>query len=86
MTAATDGTDAVVFTAGVGENSSEIRAAACEHLQWIGISLDPEANRSVGSDDVDISQDGADVRTLVIHAREDLVIAANCRVALSAQT
>jgi acetate kinase len=86
MAAATDGTDAVVFTAGVGENSSEIRAAAGEHLQWIGISLDPEANRSVGSDDVDISQDGAEVRMLVIHAREDLVIAANCRAALSSQT
>ena len=62
MTAATDGTDAVVFTAGVGENADEIRAAACEHLQWIGISLDAQANRSVGLADVDISQAGAEVR------------------------
>ena len=85
MTAATDGTDAVVFTAGVGENASEIRADACEHLDWIGISLDADANRSVGTDDVDISRDGAKVRTLVIHAREELVVAAGCRAALSTQ-
>ena len=83
MIAATDGTDAVVFTAGVGENANEIRAAACEHLEWIGISLDAEANRSVGPGDVDISRSGANVRTLVIHAREELVIAAGCRATLS---
>ncbi len=85
MTAATDGTDAVVFTAGVGENASEIRANACEHLEWVGISIDADANRAVGSDDVDISRDGAKVRTLVIHAREELVVAAGCRAALSSQ-
>jgi acetate kinase len=79
MIAATDGTDAVVFTAGVGENAGEIRADACEHLEWIGISLDDFANRSVGADDVDISRAGAKVRTLVIHAREELVVAAGCR-------
>ena len=83
MTAATDGTDAVVFTAGVGENASEIRGEACQHLEWIGISIDDDINRAVGSDDVDISRDGAKVRTLVVHAREDLVIAAGCRTALS---
>jgi acetate kinase len=85
MTAATDGTDAVVFTAGVGENASEIRANACEHLEWVGISIDADANRAAGSDDVDISRDGAKVRTLVIHAREELVVAAGCRAALSSQ-
>jgi acetate kinase len=83
MTAATDGTDAVVFTAGVGENASEIRAEACGHLEWIGLSIDADANRAVGSEDVDISRDGAGVRTLVIHAREELVVAAACRELLS---
>jgi acetate kinase len=86
MIAATDGTDAVVFTAGVGENSGAIRAGACDHLEWIGLSLDADANRAVGSDDVDISQDGAKVRTLVIHAREELVVAGGCRAALSSKT
>lgn len=83
MTAATDGTDAVVFTAGVGENASEIRADACQHLEWMGVSLDAKANRAVGSDDVDISEVGARVRTLVIHAREELVVAAECRAVLN---
>jgi acetate kinase len=83
MAASTNGTDAVVFTAGVGENASEIRADACAHLEWIGLSLDTEANRFVDAHDVDISRDSAKVRTLVIHAREELVIAAGCRTALS---
>ena len=85
MIAATDGTDAVVFTAGVGENASEIREEACIHLEWIGITIDADANRAVGSDDVDISRVGATLRTLVIHAREELVVAAGCRAALSSQ-
>ncbi len=85
MAAATDGTDVIVFTAGVGENASEIRADACDHLEWLGLSVDPDANSAVGPDDVDISQDRAKVRTLVIHSREDLVIAAGCRAALRAQ-
>jgi acetate kinase len=83
MAAAADGTDAVVFTAGVGENATEIRTAACERLHWLGISLDNEANGAVASDDVDISQRGAPVRTLVVHAREELVVAAGCRAALA---
>ncbi len=85
MTAATDGTDALVFTAGVGENASEIRAETCEHLDWFGISIDADANRAVGSADIDISRDGAKVRTLVIHAREELVVARGCRAALSSK-
>ena len=85
MTAATDGTDALVFTAGVGENASEIRAETCEHLDWFGISIDADANRAVGSADIDISRDGAKVRTLVIHTREELVVARGCRAALSSK-
>jgi acetate kinase len=86
MAAATEGTDAVVFTAGVGENAHEIRAAVCHGLEWIGLALDAGANRSVGADDADISGDDAEIRTFVIHAREDLVVAAGCRTALGSQT
>lgn len=82
MAAATDGTDAVVFTAGVGEHASEIRTAACDHLDWLGISVDAGANAAVAGDDTDISRAGAAVRTLVIHAREELVVAAGCRSVL----
>jgi len=83
MAAATEGTDALVFTAGVGEHASEIRADTCRHLSWLGISIDDAANRSVNAEDVDISVDDADIRTLVIHAREELVVAAGCRRVLS---
>jgi acetate kinase len=83
MAAATDGTDAVVFTAGVGEHASEIREAACRHLGWLGISIDAAANAAVALDDVDISTPEAAVRTLVIHAREELVIASDCRAVLA---
>jgi acetate kinase len=82
MAAATDGTDVLVFTAGVGENASAIRAETCEHLAWLGVRLDAEANQSVASEDADVSAEGASVRTLVVHAREELVVAAGCRTAL----
>jgi acetate kinase len=82
MAAATDGTDALVFTAGIGENAAEIRADTCGHLGWLGISLDDEANRTVTSEDANISREDAEIWTLVIHAREELVVAAGCRRAL----
>lgn len=41
---ATRGLDALIFTAGVGENSAPVRAAICEHLDWLGIRLDPQRN------------------------------------------
>jgi acetate kinase len=44
MAAALGGLDGVVFTAGIGENSAEIRSRICRRLGWLGVSLDPEAN------------------------------------------
>jgi len=79
MATATAGTDALVFTGGVGEGSGIIRAEACAGLDWLGVILDQEANNAVGTADVEISAPGASVRTLVIHAREDLQIAHECR-------
>jgi acetate kinase len=79
MTAAIGGTDAVVFTGGIGEHSAAIRAEAAAELEWMGIEIDEIANASAGSEDCDISATGAAVRTLVIHAREDLEIARQCR-------
>jgi acetate kinase len=86
MAAATNGTDALVFTAGVGENASDIRAITCGHLRWLGVSLDTEANQTVTSEDRDISGRDAEIRTLVIHAREELVVAAQCRRSLGSRT
>jgi len=79
MAAATAGTDALVFTGGVGEGSRAIRAETCVDLAWLGVTLDGEANDAVGDTDADISAPGAPVRTLVVHAREDLQIARECR-------
>jgi acetate kinase len=79
MAAATAGTDALVFTGGVGEGSVAIRAEACADLDWLGVTLDGQANNAVGDTDAEISASGAPVRTLVVHAREDLEIARECR-------
>jgi acetate kinase len=85
MAAATAGTDALVFTGGVGEGSGIIRAEACAGLDWLGIILDPEANNAVDAADAEISAPGAPVRTLVVHAREDLQIADECRQLLDSR-
>ncbi len=45
MAAALGGIDGLVFTAGIGENSTEIRQRICESSAWLGIELDPQANR-----------------------------------------
>lgn len=79
MAAATGGTDALVFTGGIGENSPVIRAEACSGLGWLGVSLDEHANTTVTDSDAEISAPGSAVRTVVVHAREELVIAADCR-------
>jgi len=73
------GIDALVFTAGVGENSSEVRAAVCDHLAFLGVRLDQEKNTPSPLDkDKDISARDASVRVLVIRAQEDWMIARAC--------
>jgi len=79
MIAAIEGIDALVFTGGVGENSAVIRAEATDGMRWLGVKVDNQKNKSVMDDDADISTLGASVRTLVVHSREDLQIAKECR-------
>ncbi|HLI02330.1 MAG TPA: hypothetical protein VKV06_16200, partial [Acidimicrobiales bacterium] len=80
MSAAAGGLDVLVFSGGVGEHAAAIRAEACAPLGWMGVALDPDANGIVGEDaDADISAPSAAVRTVVIHAREELSIADDCR-------
>jgi acetate kinase len=76
MAAATGGTEALVFTAGVGEGSAIIRAETAAGLGWMGVAIDESG---AGEGDRDISAADASLRTLVIHAREDLQIACECR-------
>lgn len=65
--------DALVFTAGVGEHASEVRKTVCAGLEFLGLQIDPEANRSC-KPDADISWHGSRGRILVIAAREDVTM------------
>ncbi len=78
MTAALGGLDVLVFTGGVGERSAEVRASAAEGLGYLGVAVDAARNAQV-SGDADITGAGASVRTVVIHAREDVQIARETR-------
>ncbi|WP_414572176.1 acetate kinase [Nostoc sp. CCY 9925] len=71
------GLDALVFTAGVGENSPAIRQAACEALGFLGLKIDLEKNQHQPVDE-DIATPDSLVRILVIHTQEDWAIAQQC--------
>ncbi len=71
--AAMGGIDAVVFTAGVGENDAQTRAAVTDGLGFLGIKVDADKNNTRGT--VDISAADATVKTLVIPTNEELMIA-----------
>lgn len=68
------GLDALIFTAGIGENSDSIREMICDKLGVIGVEIDKEKNNIRGIE-ADISTPGAKVRALVIPTNEELVIA-----------
>ena len=74
--AAMNGADAVVFAGGIGENSPEVRARICDGLQWIGIELNEELNRShTGGHEGLISKEGSRPAVYVIPTDEELLIA-----------
>jgi acetate kinase len=77
MLATLGGLDVLVFTAGMGENSAVIRAAACEVFEFLGLSLDLDKNNAVPIDR-DIAHPDSKVRVLVIHTQEDWAIAQEC--------
>lgn len=73
-TAAMDGVDVIAFTAGLGENGKSMRKAVCEHLSYLGIKIDDEAN-SVRGKDIVISTPDSKVKVMVIPTNEELAIA-----------
>ncbi|MEJ7784566.1 MAG: acetate/propionate family kinase [Solirubrobacteraceae bacterium] len=79
MCAALGGLDALVFTGGVGEHASGVRARACARLGFLGVALDDARNAAPGEEDVDLSAPGASVRVLRVAAREELEIARETR-------
>ncbi len=77
MTASLGGLDVLVFTAGFGENSAEVREAACGRLGFLGITLD-QAKNSAMKPDAEISAQNSRVKVLVLRAQEDWAIAQKC--------
>lgn len=73
--AALGGLDVLIFTAGVGENSAEIRGKVCDGLGFLGIVLDREANAKAHGVTSDIAAAGSQVRVLVVATDEERVIA-----------
>jgi acetate kinase len=85
MIAVLGGIDALVFTAGIGENSSEVRAAACANFTFLGLKLDAAKNAQ-SSADQDISLSDSAVRVLIVRAQEDWAIARDCWRLISARS
>ena len=72
LAAALGGVDGLVFTAGIGENSAEIRKRLCQASAWLGIDFDEEANTGRGPR---ISRAGSRVSAWVVPTNEELIIA-----------
>lgn len=81
MTAALGGLDVVAYTGGVGENSAELRERVADRLGFLGLGLDRVRNAGVHGD-ADVTAEGAGARTVVVRAREDLMVAEGVREAL----
>lgn len=69
------GADAVVFTAGIGENSADIRARICAGMEWAGLHLDPERNEKASGKEALITTDDSKLKAFVIPTDEELLIA-----------
>ena len=74
-TAAMNGVDAIVFTAGVGENASVIREKVCDYLGYLGVELDKEKNNNLSGDVEYISTEDSKVKVIVLPTNEELAIA-----------
>jgi acetate kinase len=85
MIAVLEGIDVLVFTAGIGENSPDVRWAACANFRFLGLKLDPVKNAQA-SVDQDISLSDSAVRVLTIRAQEDWAIARDCWRLISARS
>jgi acetate kinase len=81
MAASAGGVDALVFTAGIGENSAGVRARICKRLAFLGVELSPEANDGA-EPDCDVAAADSAVRVLVVRAREEVVAARAARALL----
>ena len=83
--AAMNGIDVLLFTAGVGENSSALRKAVCDGITFLGIELDEEKNAKRSKDARVISTDASRVKVLVVPTNEELLIARDTYTLVQAQ-
>jgi acetate kinase len=74
-----NGADAVVFTAGIGENRPATRAAICANLDQLGLALDPGRNQAAKAVEAVISAPSSRVKIMVIPTNEELVVAREVR-------
>ena len=73
--AAMGGVDVIVFTAGIGENTCDIRAGICKNLEFMGVKVDPAKNDGLRGKEAIISADDSKVTVVVIPTNEELAIA-----------
>ena len=79
------GCDAIIFTAGLGENQSKHRQAICDQLSCFGVKVDPELNKKmVGGNEGKISAPDSKVEVYVIPTNEELVIARDTQAIINA--
>jgi acetate kinase len=85
MAAALGGLDVLAFSGGIGERAAQLRGRTVAGLGFLGLSVDPAADAAAAPGvDTDISAAGAAARTVVVHSREDLMIARQVRDVLGA--
>jgi len=77
-----NGAELIVFTGGIGENSSSFRGAVCSRMDYAGIKLDPQRNKVRGTEET-ISADDSRVRIMVIPTNEELIVARQTRDVLA---
>ena len=80
-----NGAEAIVFTAGIGENRAELRAAICANLDQLGILLDPSENAATRAKEAVISSPESRVKIMVIPTNEELVVARETKRFLDSQ-
>jgi acetate kinase len=85
MAATLGGLDALVFTAGIGEHSAEVRRRVCEQAAWLGVELEPAANAAATTRGSCISQAGSHASAWVIPTNEEWVMARHAQALLSRQ-
>lgn len=83
--AAMDGVDAIVFTGGIGENTTDLRADVCKNLTYLGVELDEAANEVMRrGKEGEISHPSSKVRVFVLPTNEELVIARDTKAIVEA--